>query len=872
MQISPGLSTTEMNTATLLIVEDDGILALLLENMLSRQGYVVAGPLATGEEALDFLVDQRVDLILMDIELAGTLSGIETAAIIHKTLDIPIIFLTGYSQEHLVEKAKTANPYGYLVKPVVEQNLFTTLEIALHRHALDRKLQEQQRALHKSEADVRKKLQAILEPDGDIGALQLGDIIDHQALQRMMADFYRLTGIGIGILDTEGKVLVGVGWQDICTQFHRCHPETLENCRESDVVLSSGVPIGTVRAYRCKNNLWDLMTPIEIGGRHVGNVCLGQFFYDDEIPDYAFFRKQAKHYGFDEAAYMAALDRVPRWSREKVNATMAFYTGLSHLISTLSGNNLKLTRTLAEKSVALQELGESRAFQMSLLENIPIPVFSKDTEGRYLICNSAYKDFFGKNDEQLRGADAFTLHPPELAQFYHNKDDELFRLGKPQIYEAKLQNGRGELRTGIVHKALLTDADGITTGLVGAILDITERTRADEERKRLQAQLMQAQKMEAIGTLAGGIAHDFNNILGAILGYAEMVRDDTPSDAPSARDLDQILLAGKRAKDLVRQILAFSRQAEAEKIPLHPAPIIKETIKLLRASLPTTISILPAIDPATAPILADPIQLHQLTMNLCTNAFHAMEESGGTLSISLSNRVDAPAPASSGETIQGKSIRLSIRDTGGGIAPEIREKIFDPYFTTKETGKGTGMGLAIVHGIVSSYGGTITCDSQPGRGTTFDITLPALTEKADPAGESNGDDSKTTRGTGRILFVDDEAILIDMTRTMLERLGYQVTVRSSSLEALTSFQNQPDAYDLVITDQTMPGMTGIDLARRMLQIRPEMPIILCTGYSSLITEDKVKAAGIKGFALKPLTKSVIAKLINKLVPTGKTME
>ena len=618
-----------MNTATILIVEDDGIHALLLKNMLGLRGYAVAGPLATGEEALAFLAGREADLVLMDIDLAGSLSGIEAAAIIHNTFDIPIIFLTGYSPEHLVEAVKTANPYGYLVKPVVEQNLFTTLELALYRHALDRKLQEQQRALCNSEADVRKKLQAILEPNGDIGALQLGDIIDHQALQTMMEDFHRLTGIGIGILDTEGKVLVNVGWQDICTKFHRCHPETLEKCRESDVVLSSGIPVGTVRAYRCKNNLWDLMTPIEIGGHHVGNVCLGQFFYDDEVPDYALFREQAKLYGFDETAYMEALDRVPRWSHEKVNATMAFYTGLSRLIATLSGNNLKLTRTLAEKSRALQELGESRAFQVSLLENIPIPVFSKDTEGRYLICNSAYKEFFGKSDEQLRGADTFTLHPPDLAQFYHTQDDELFRTGRPQAYETKLLNSRGELRTGIVHKGLLTDAAGITTGLVGAILDITERTRADEERKRLQAQLMQAQKMEAIGTLAGGIAHDFNNILGAILGYAEMVRDDTPNDSPSARDLDQILLAGKRAKDLVRQILAFSRQAEAEKIPLHPASIIKETIKLLRASLPTTISILPAIDPATAPILADPIQLHQLTMNLCTNAFHAMEESGG---------------------------------------------------------------------------------------------------------------------------------------------------------------------------------------------------------------------------------------------------
>ncbi len=859
-----------MSKATLLIVVNDDAHALLLKNMLNRQDYAVAALLASGEEAIAFLADKPVDLILMDFQPAGAISAINAAQIIHETSDTPIVFLISPAEGQRLDEDEIYGFCDFVLKPVDERRLIATVKIALHRHALDRNLRERQRALEKSEAVVHGKLQASLEADGDIGALPLGDVIDAPALQTMMEDFHRLTGMGIGIFDTQGNVLVGVGWQDICTKFHRRHPDTLANCLESDVMLSHGVPVGGIKAYRCKNNLSDLMTPIEMGGQQVGKVCLGQFFYDDESLDYEFFRNQAKKYGFDQAAYLAALDRVPRFSREKVEATMAFYTGLSRLISTLSYRSVMLSRTLAEKNVALRELSENRAFQISLLENIPIPVFSKDTDGRYLVCNSAYKDFFGKTSEQIIAADAFALHPPELAQFYHDKDDELYLTGQAQAYETKLLNGRGELRDGIVHKALLTDGNGITTGLVGAILDITERNRAEEDKKKLQSQLMQAQKMEAIGTLAGGIAHDFNNILGAILGYAEMVREDSPDGSATAHDLDQILQAGHRAKDLVKQILAFSRQAEAERIRLQPATIIKETVKLLRASLPTTITILPAIDPGTLPILADPIQLHQLIMNLCTNAFHAMEEHGGTLSISLSNVQPAEQKTADESGNQGAHcIRLSIRDTGTGIAPEIREKIFDPYFTTKETGKGTGMGLAIAHGIVTSYGGTITFDSEPGQGTTFHVTLPALIEMDHFPPPPSTSEMRPPLGAEHILFVDDEKILVDMTRTMLERLGYHVTVRNSSLQALTTFAKQPYAYDLVITDQTMPGMTGIDLARRMLQLRPNLPIILCTGYSSLITEDKAKAAGIKGLTMKPIAKGDIAKLIRKVLGKGK---
>ncbi len=384
----------------------------------------------------------------------------------------------------------------------------------------------------------------------------------------------------------------------------------------------------------------------------------------------------------------------------------------------------------------------------------------------------------------------------------------------------------------------------------------------------LTDKLRQAQKMEAIGTLAGGIAHDFNNILGAILGYTEMAREDCLSGSVKLRDLDQVIQAGNRAKDLVKQILAFSRQTEAQKISLRPFAIVKESIKLLRSSIPTTIDIHQALDPQADLIYADSTQIHQIIMNLCTNAYHAMEDTGGTLSISLKNRfLDEQDLVVVSHMKPGKFVQLSIGDSGSGITAEIQKRMFDPYFTTKDTGKGTGLGLAIVHGIVNSYGGFISCQSKPGVGTVFEIYLPAMPETVITETEDN---KLISVGTERILLIDDELMLVEMSQTMLERLGYEVTVRMSSVEALTTFKNQPDAFDLVITDQTMPGMTGIDLARRMLQIRPDLPIILCTGYSNILSEEKVKATGIKGFALKPLAKREISTLVRQVLDQGGT--
>ena len=456
----------------------------------------------------------------------------------------------------------------------------------------------------------------------------------------------------------------------------------------------------------------------------------------------------------------------------------------------------------------------------------------------------------------------------DQAELYRANDRAVIDSGISQhLIEEPQTTPSGEIIHLLTSKVPLHNADGNIGGVLGAYVDITDRKRAEEEKKLLNAQLQQAQKLEAIGTLAGGIAHDFNNILGAIIGYAEMIRDDFPPGSPGIHDINEVLKASFRARDLVRQILTFSRQAENRRVPIQPAVVVREAIGLLRSSLPTTITIEQDIGPDIGMILADPTQIHQVVMNLATNAFHAMEIKGGVLTISLSKKILSRDDLATLPDLQpGTFVQLSIRDSGEGIPVEIRDRIFDPFFTTKEVGKGTGLGLSTVYSIVRSCKGAITCDSQLGQGSEFRILLPRLEGHVM---QENGSPDLTPHGKEHILLVDDEEILVEMGRTLLGRLGYQVTTRRNSLDALATFQNQPDAFDLIITDHTMSGMTGLDLARRILQVRPHLPIILCTGYSSQITEDIAKADGIKGFAYKPLAKKDIGDLIRKVLDEKK---
>jgi PAS domain S-box-containing protein len=430
--------------------------------------------------------------------------------------------------------------------------------------------------------------------------------------------------------------------------------------------------------------------------------------------------------------------------------------------------------------------------------------------------------------------------------------------------EHKIVRKDGEIRWISDNIICHRDTSGTILSYDGVVKDTTERKQQEEARARLQAQLNQAQKMEAIGVLAGGIAHDFNNILAAILGYAEMAKEEAPQDSQLASYLDKVLISGVRAKDLVQHILAFSRQSTTDRIPIKIQPLIKESLKMLRATIPTTISISESIDSQCGVVLAEPTQVHQIIMNLCSNAFHAMEETGGLLVVEL-NTVIIKAPRQLAHLEPGEYAELVVSDTGRGIGPDIINNIFNPYFTTKEVGKGTGMGLSIAHGIIKSYGGTITVESTPGRGSTFQVYFPVIqAEVKQPEAIE-----QALPGKERILFLDDEEALANIGKVMLERMGYTVTAHTHSFEALADFEHDPKKFDLVITDQTMPYMTGTDLAHRMLQIRPDLPIILCTGYSNLINEDSAKIMGIKAFALKPMTKNAIGRLTREVLEKAK---
>ncbi len=399
------------------------------------------------------------------------------------------------------------------------------------------------------------------------------------------------------------------------------------------------------------------------------------------------------------------------------------------------------------------------------------------------------------------------------------------------------------------------------------IEDITEKCLLEaeiKEKEKLKKQLRQVQKMEAVGTLAGGIAHDFNNIIQVILGNAELCLFDVPKDSKIKERLTSILGVCNRARNMVKQLLTFSRQTEQDREPIQVEPVIKETLKLIRASLPSTIEIRQNIRTTSSVIQADPTQIHQVLMNLCINAGHAMEDKGGELGVSLDSLVfEDDGMTKNLGLIPGDYIRLAVSDTGCGMDHEIIEKIFEPFFTTKEQGKGTGMGLSVVHGIVKSHRGAVKVDSELEKGTTFSVFLPKAEHES--AISQTDNQEPVPRGTGRILFIDDEEYIADMVSEMLTSLGYEVITHTSSVQALDIFRARPDMFDLVITDQTMPKSSGTELAEKLISIRPDIPIILCTGFNKTTVSKKAKALGIRHLIAKPFTMNEIACLVSRIL-------
>jgi PAS domain S-box-containing protein len=462
-------------------------------------------------------------------------------------------------------------------------------------------------------------------------------------------------------------------------------------------------------------------------------------------------------------------------------------------------------------------------------------------------------------------ADHPKIYAPESWKCLQAAVESALRTAEPYHLELEMIRPDGTRRWVNALGGPRRDVAGRVVGLHGMVQDVTEQKRAEEERRKLEEHLRVAQKMEAIGTLAGGIAHDFNNILAAVTGYVELALQVSTSEE-QREYLQNVMKASSRAIDLVKQILTFSRMRTEEAQPIQPKLIVKEAMKLLRASIPTTIEIRQNLV-SSATVMADPGAIHRIVVNLCTNAALAMEEKGGFLEVTLDEvDLDGTFVMEHPGLSPGRHVRLSVEDSGCGMTEEVQTRMFEPFFTTRAEGKGTGLGLSVVHGIVKSLGGALSVASTPGEGTTFHIFLPAE-EKGVVASEEAVE--IPVMGSERVLFVDDEPMVASLAARSLSRLGYRVTSVSDSREALKLFEEAPNDFDLVVTDMTMPNMSGQALAEAVKLTRPGMPVILCTGHRERIADAEAKAPGVEGFILKPVSAVRLSTIIQRVLNQGK---
>jgi two-component system, cell cycle sensor histidine kinase and response regulator CckA len=732
-------------------------------------------------------------------------------------------------------------------------------------------LLENEIAYKKSEERTHSNLSGLISSDHPIEKEEFAKVINIPEIQSLMDDFYRLTNIGVGILDLKGNILVATGWQDICTKYHRVHPETLRNCIESDLHLTENVKEGEYFVYKCKNKMWDMMTPIVMGGLHVANLYLGQFLFEDEVVDLDVFAEQAERYGFAKDEYLAALNRAPRWSREKVHAIMAFYSKFASMIGRLSYNNLKLANALIETKIVEEALRDSESHFRSLVETIPDALVVYDGPGRVTFVNKAFEQLYGWSTEELVGKHLSNFVPPSEKEITKQSWERTLK-GEKVVFESKRWNKEGKALDLQISTAILRNMDGIhtasivihrditgtkraqeelhksqrtlntvvTTSPVGiglvldgkitwlndlglkmfgfenqqeiigrstrivypsdeeyervgrdlyndleggktaeivtrfsrkdgsifdgrlrlrpvdpsssenlmvfVITDITDQIIAEQEKESLRTQLIQSQKLEALGTLVGGIAHDFNNMLQIMIGYSQLLLGDKKNGEPGYKELQTIIETGLGGAELVRKLLAFGQQSQVIPAPLDLNQQIIELNALISRTLPHLVQVdLDLADGATK-IRADRNQIDLVLMSLVMNASEAMPNGGRLKIATTSVSLDEEYCRRHHEVKPGNYVELLVADTGCGMDDKTLSRIFEPFFSTKQRGstRGTGLGLSVVQGVVQQQGGHITCESEPGIGTQFKIYFPAIeaalmTGKTDaPAVESVG--------------------------------------------------------------------------------------------------------------------------------------
>jgi len=555
--------------------------------------------------------------------------------------------------------------------------------------------------------------------------------------------------------------------------------------------------------------------------------------------------------------------RVGTVATDEIGELSRTFDKMAENLSKTTASIDRLNKEVEERQKAERELRESESRFRLLYEEAPLGYQSLDEKGHLLLVNQKWLDTLGYEREEVIGKSFGDFLHPDWVDHFKENFPRFKAAGEILSVEFEMVKKDGSLILAAFHGKIRSDPKGRFIQTHCVFQDITEQRKAEKDKTRLEDQLRQSQKMEAIGSLAGGIAHEFNNILGAIIGNTELAINDVPDRNPAKDCLKEIQRASLRAKDVVGQILGFARKSVFQLQPVQISPIINESLKLIRASIPATIEIRRNLSCKSDTVMADSSQINLVLLNLCANAKNAMQEEGGVLEVKLENTSLDETSASRYEDLSpGNYVKLTVRDSGHGIDPKIIDRIFEPYFTTTSLAEGTGMGLAVVHGIVKHHNGAITVASEPGKGTVFEVLFPLTEAEAE---QEAGEPEALPTGNEKILFVDDEASLVKMAKRSLEMQGYRVEAKSNPVEALELVRSEPDRFDLIITDMTMPNMTGDKLAIEILSIRPDMPIILCSGFSKKIDAEKAAALGIRKYIEKPLDMSDFVGSIRKVL-------
>ncbi len=890
---------------TLLVIDDEPAIRRSIRVFFEDAGFLVLDA-PDGQTGLDLFRQRPPNAVLVDLQMPG-LSGIEVIrAIAAESPGAPLIVLSGASTIQDAIHAVREDAWDYVTKPIADM---AEVEIAVQR-GLERArlLHNERRHREDLEHAVAQRTRELTEATNRLAASEA----------RLRLLFENVSDI-ITVLDPNGVIVfetpsveryLGYTPQERMGSnvFDYVHPADVRAARDAFTdVVAGGARRIEVRLRR-KDGAW---RTFEAAGRNSSGgpglqgviivsrdvserVAAEQALRRSErihreaikaasgVPYYRDLRKKAYTFFGPDAERLIGIpasqftfhEGIPG-VREKI--TLQSGVGPGGTPQPYAADNRVITPAGEERWIAdraapdIPEGAREPVGWMGILMDITVLRRAQDEsrllaqvihqasesvvitglDGAILYVNPAFEEITGYSRDEVIGQNPRFLKSGKHGRAFYQEMWSAITSG--QVWKGRITNRRkdGSLYQDAATICPIRDHKGQVACYVSVRRDITHELE-------LETHLRRAQKMEAIALLAGGIAHDFNNVLTAIISHAELALSVIPKGSHAATDLQAILTASNRATDLVKRILAFTRQREQERHPVRVESIVREATKLLRASLPSTIEVVCRSTAASGLVLADPTQIHQIIMNLCANAAHAMRGKGGVLTVSLSE-TPAGAPLPSRGPAPGPFLELTVQDTGHGIPPGIIDRIFEPYFTTKERQGGTGLGLSVVHGIVESHDGFITVESEPGKGAAFHVFLPlaAIPETPPPTNQA-----APITGKGVLLFVDDEPAIASVQQRILSGLGYEVVSATCGPEALSIFQRDPERFDLIVTDMTMPRMTGADLIREIRALRPGLPAILCTGFNEEMTAEKAKAIGASAFVLKPLLRNDLAKVIH----------